>query len=107
MGMPTGVGVIDQMDGHGSDKALIGTSLDGGLQRLAIERHPDRFFGCLHVDPNGGVPGPRLPLAAQHVELVDEVCWYFPELTFVMRHGGEPWVDLNVKLLLKWPNLYY
>jgi predicted TIM-barrel fold metal-dependent hydrolase len=24
-----------------------------------------------------------------------------------MRHGGEPWVDLCVKMLLKWPNLYY
>ena len=24
-----------------------------------------------------------------------------------MRHGGEPWVELAVKLMLKWPNLYY
>jgi len=24
-----------------------------------------------------------------------------------MRHGGDPWTDLCVKLLLKWPNLYY
>jgi hypothetical protein len=31
----------------------------------------------------------------------------FPELVFVMRHGAEPWVDLAVKLMLKWPNLYY
>ena len=23
------------------------------------------------------------------------------------RHGCEPWADLAVKLLLKWPNLYY
>ena len=23
------------------------------------------------------------------------------------RHGCEPWTDLAVKLLLKWPNLYY
>jgi uncharacterized protein len=154
---------LDQMDGHGIAQALIGTSLEGGIQADAIARHPDRFFGCLHVDPNGGVPvlreiqrahdelgirgvslfpsgcnppvpindkrmypvyakcaelglpvlccvgvlGPRLPMAPQHVELIDEVCWYFPELTFVMRHGAEPWTDLAVKLLLKWPNLYY
>ena len=39
--------------------------------------------------------------------LIDEVCWYFPELKFVTRHGCEPWTDLAVKLLLKWPNLYY
>ena len=25
--------------------------------------------------------------------LVDEVCWYFPELKFVFRHGCEPWAD--------------
>jgi len=54
-----------------------------------------------------GVPGPRLPMAPQKVELIDEVCWFFPELKFVMRHGGEPWVDLAVKLMIKYPNLYY
>jgi predicted TIM-barrel fold metal-dependent hydrolase len=54
-----------------------------------------------------GVPGPRLPMAPQKVELIDEVCWFFPELRFVMRHGGEPWVDLAVKLMRKYPNLSY
>lgn len=54
-----------------------------------------------------GVPGPRIPMACQHVELIDEVCWFFPELVFVMRHGAEPWTELAVKLMLKWPNLYY
>ena len=54
-----------------------------------------------------GVPGPRVPMMAQHVELLDEVCWFFPELKLVMRHGGDPWTELAVKLLLKWPNLYY
>jgi hypothetical protein len=54
-----------------------------------------------------GVPGPRIPMLCQHVELVDEVCWFFPELKFVMRHGAEPWTELAVKLMLKWPNLYY
>ena len=54
-----------------------------------------------------GVPGPRVPMAPQRVELIDEVCWYFPELKFVTRHGCEPRADLAVKLMLKWPNLYY
>lgn len=54
-----------------------------------------------------GVPGPRVPMACQKVELLDEVCWFFPELTVVMRHGAEPWEDLAVKLMLKWPNLHY
>ena len=54
-----------------------------------------------------GVPGPRVPMACQKTELLDEVCWFFPELTIVMRHGAEPWEELAVKLMLKWPNLYY
>ena len=56
---------------------------------------------------NVGVPGPRVPMQAQKLELVDEVCWFFPELKLVMRHGAEPWEALAVKLMLKYPNLYY
>ena len=54
-----------------------------------------------------GIPGPRVPFAPQHVERIDEVCYDFPELRFVTRHGCEPWTALAVKLMLKWPNLYY
>jgi predicted TIM-barrel fold metal-dependent hydrolase len=54
-----------------------------------------------------GVPGPRIKMACQHVELIDEVMYDFPELTFVTRHGCEPWADLAVKLMLKWPGLHY
>jgi predicted TIM-barrel fold metal-dependent hydrolase len=54
-----------------------------------------------------GFTGPRLPTYPQEVERLDEVCWFFPELTIVCRHGGEPWTQLMVKLLLKWPNLYW
>lgn len=54
-----------------------------------------------------GVPGPRLPMHPQKVEHLDEICWFFPELKIIMRHGGEPWTELAVKLMLKYPNLYY
>jgi predicted TIM-barrel fold metal-dependent hydrolase len=54
-----------------------------------------------------GVPGPRLRMAAQHVELIDEVMYDFPDLTLVTRHGCEPWTELAVKLMLKWPGLHY
>ena len=57
--------------------------------------------------PCMGVPGPRLPMDPQRVELLDEVCWFFPELRIVTRHGCEPWTELAVKLMLKYPNLYY
>jgi uncharacterized protein len=154
---------IDQLDAHGIEKALIGFSMEGGIQYQACLDHPDRFLASIAVDPNEGmkaihkiteasnsvdlkavtlfpagcnpgvpindkrmypvyskcceldipvlccvgVPGPRVPMMPQHVELIDEVCWFFPDLKFVMRHGADPWTDLAVKLMLKWPNLYY
>lgn len=54
-----------------------------------------------------GIPGPRLKYAVQSVELIDEVMYDFPDLVFVTRHGCEPWTDLAVKLMLKWPGLHY
>ncbi len=54
-----------------------------------------------------GICGPRIPSLCQKTELIEEVVWFFPELKFVMRHGAEPWVDIAVKLMLKYPNLYY
>jgi uncharacterized protein len=69
------------------------------------------YMKCVELDlafaSTMGVPGPRIPFAPQDVAMLDEVCWFFPELRFVTRHGCEPWTDLAVKLMLKWPNLYY
>lgn len=69
------------------------------------------YAACIELDIPifvcAGVPGPRVPMDCQKVELIDEVCWYFPELKFVTRHGCEPWTELAVKLMLKYPNLYY
>jgi predicted TIM-barrel fold metal-dependent hydrolase len=66
---------------------------------------------CIDLDvpmiTNAGVPGPRVPMDCQHVRHFDEVCYDFPELRIVMRHGAEPWEALAVKLMLKWPGLYY
>jgi predicted TIM-barrel fold metal-dependent hydrolase len=61
----------------------------------------------LPIFVTAGVPGPRVPANAQHVLAFDRVCYDFPELTIVMRHGAEPWEDLAVKLMLKWPGLHY
>jgi predicted TIM-barrel fold metal-dependent hydrolase len=46
-------------------------------------------------------------MVCQDVAHIDEVCWFFPDLKLVMRHGAEPWTALAVKLMLKWPNLSY
>src|SRR5581483_9539563 len=47
------------------------------------------------------------PSDCQHVERFDVVCYDFPDLRIVMRHGAEPWEELAVKLMLKYPGLYY
>ena len=157
--------VLEQMDRHGIDKAMVGVGFSDERhdKRSAVERYPDRFIGSFNVDPNQGMAGvsdlvrayetlgikaaiafpagylpqvpindkkffplyakcieldipicvctgicgPRVPSACQDTMLIDEVCWFFPELKFVMRHGAEPWADVAAKLLLKWPNLYY
>lgn len=69
------------------------------------------YAACVELDIpiclNVGVPGPRIPMETQKVEHLDEVCWFFPELKVVMRHGAEPWEDLAIKLMIKYPNLYY
>ena len=36
--------------------------------------------------------------SCEHVELIDEVMYDFPDLIFVTRHGCEPWTELAVKL---------
>jgi len=61
----------------------------------------------LPVFCTAGVPGPRVPMACQHVERFDRVMYDFPELVLVLRHGAEPWPELAVKLMLKWPGLHY
>jgi predicted TIM-barrel fold metal-dependent hydrolase len=69
------------------------------------------YAKCVELDVPifvcAGVPGPRFPMSPQKVERIDQVMYDFPELVFVTRHGCEPWDDLAVKLMLKWPGLHY
>jgi len=152
---------LEEMDKWGIKQALVGVG--GGTSADALKKHPDRFLGNVHVDPNDvmgavrqieqayddfdvrmastfpagnlpqimvddpqmypmyakaceldiavglnmGVPGPRLPMDPQKVERLDRICYDFPELRLVTYHGCEPWEDLAVKLMLKWPGLHY
>lgn len=85
----------------------------GTLPQVAINhKYMFPLYACaeelgIPVMINAGIPGPRIPMETQKVEHLDEVCWFFPDLKVVMRHGAEPWEALAVKLMLKWPNLYY
>jgi predicted TIM-barrel fold metal-dependent hydrolase len=78
---------------------------------VSDRRYYPVYQTCVDLDipiiVNAGIAGPRVPSACQHVMHFDEVCYDFPDLAIVMRHGAEPWEDLAVKLMLKWPGLYY
>jgi uncharacterized protein len=78
---------------------------------VSDRRYYPVYQTCVDLDIpimiNAGVPGPRVPMACQDVAHFDQVCYDFPELRIVMRHGAEPWEQLAAKLMLKWPGLYY
>jgi predicted TIM-barrel fold metal-dependent hydrolase len=78
---------------------------------VSDRRYYPIYQTCIDLDipiiTNAGIAGPRLPSACQDVMHFDEVCYDFPELRIVMRHGAEPWEELAVKLMLKWPGLHY
>jgi predicted TIM-barrel fold metal-dependent hydrolase len=59
------------------------------------------------VGLNVGLPGPRVPGIHQHPMPIDDVCAFFPDLTVILSHGGVPWTEICVALMVKWPNLYY
>jgi len=78
---------------------------------VSDRRYYPIYQTCVDLDipivANAGIAGPRVPSACQDVLHFDQVCYDFPDLRIVMRHGAEPWEDLAVKLMLKWPGLYY
>jgi len=78
---------------------------------VSDRRYYPIYQTCIDLDipiiSNAGIAGPRFPSECQDVMHFDQVCFDFPELRIVMRHGAEPWEALAVKLMLKWPGLYY
>lgn len=69
------------------------------------------YSKCIELDIpimlNVGFGGPRTPSKVQDPMHLDEVAWFFPKLKIVMKHGGQPWPEVCVRLLRKWPNMYY
>ena len=54
---------------------------------------------------NTGIPGPALPGEVQNPIHLDKVCVRFPELKLCMMHGADPWWDVAIRMLLRFPNL--
>jgi len=78
---------------------------------VSDRRYYPVYQACVDLDlaivVNAGIAGPRVPSACQDVMHFDQVCYDFPGLRVVMRHGAEPWEELAVKLMVKWPGLHY
>ena len=95
------------------DVRMASTFPAGNLPQIMVDdpqMYPMYAKACeldIAVGLNMGVPGPRLPMDPQKVERLDRICYDFPELRLVTYHGCEPWEDLAVKLMLKWPGLHY
>lgn len=110
-----GMAAIRAIDAAASAHEIVGVSSGPSFVVPQVPINDRRYYPiyakCVELDlpmfMTVGVPGPRVPMAPQYVGLLDDVCCHFPELKLVMRHGAEPWVDLAVKLMRKWPNLYY
>jgi predicted TIM-barrel fold metal-dependent hydrolase len=121
--IPSG-NVDDPNDVMGSVRALrrdyemygiraVGVFPAGTFPQVAIDdpKMYPVYAACVDLDIPifvcAGIPGPRLKFAPQEVARIDTVMYDFPDLVFVTRHGCEPWEQLAMKLMLKWPNLYY
>jgi uncharacterized protein len=110
-----GMETLRKMDRYAAefDLRAVGAFPSGLYPQVALndKKFYPIYMKCIELDvafcSTAGVPGPRLRYEPQDVAYIDEVCWFFPELKFVTRHGCEPWTALAAKLLLKWPNLYY
>jgi predicted TIM-barrel fold metal-dependent hydrolase len=99
---------------HGEHHIAAVTTFPAGCNPqvpVSDRRYYPIYQTCIDLDlpvvVNAGVAGPRVPSACQDVMHFDQVCYDFPELRIVMRHGAEPWEELAVKLMLKWPGLHY
>jgi uncharacterized protein len=109
-----GVAVNKIRQAHAEHGIKAVTTFPAGLNpQVAISdrKYYPVYQTCVDLDipivANAGIPGPRVPAACQDVMHFDQVCYDFPDLRIVMRHGAEPWQELAVKLMLKWPGLYY
>ena len=96
------------MDRCNVEIAMVGIRADGeGEGVRCVRDHPDRFVPCHEPDPNDGVEAIRT-IRRLHDEHGLKAVTAFPSGRMPqVRHGCEPWEDLAVKLMLKWPGLHY
>ena len=68
------------------------------------------YYKCCDLDlplcKTTGLPGPPVPGEHQNPIYLDRVFVRFPELKFCMMHDADPWWDIAIRLLIKYPNVH-
>ncbi|GLX02669.1 amidohydrolase family protein [Microtetraspora sp. NBRC 16547] len=68
------------------------------------------YVKCCELDlplcMNAGLPGPPIAGEAQNPIYYDRVMVRFPELKLCMIHGADPWWEVAIRLMVKYPNLH-
>lgn len=89
--------------------ALVGPSFWGDGMYLPTDPvYFPLYVKCCELElplcMNTGIPGPPLPAEPQNPIHLDRVLYRFPELKLCMVHGAEPWWEIAIRLLMKYPN---
>src|SRR5438270_211527 len=113
MSMPSDVGIVDTMIGFpGGDLKAVYRFIT--RQTKDIQSREEFAFPAEYMFkdvPEKDVSGTddRIGLTLREMDTwgIDKGMYDFPDLVFVTRHGCEPWTELAVKLMLKWPGLHY
>ncbi len=95
---------------HPVSTVVVGPSFWGdGLYPPSDAVYYPLYAKCCELDLplciNTGIPGPPLPAEAQNPIHLDRVCLRFPELKLCMIHGADPWWEVAIRLMTKYPNL--
>jgi uncharacterized protein len=106
------MGAVHKLRSAATDLPLVAAKIVPFMQDLPPTHasHYPVYAACVELDLpiqiNTGIPGPPLPSACQEPIHLDRVCFDFPDLTIVMAHGADPWWDVAIRLMIKWPNLH-
>lgn len=89
--------------------AMVGPSFWGDGMYLPTDPvYVPLYVKCCELElplcMNTGIPGPPLPAEPQNPIHLDRVLYRFPELKLCMVHGAEPWWEIAIRLLIKYPN---
>jgi predicted TIM-barrel fold metal-dependent hydrolase len=106
------MGAVGKLRSAAADLPLVSAKVIPFMQDLppTHSSHYPLYGACvelgLPIQINTGIPGPPLPSACQDPIHLDRVCFDFSDLTVVMAHGADPWWDVAIRLMIKWPNLH-